>query len=43
MEYLIICLACLAVSGLTLFLGFGLGTVLTPVVAIFFPIETAWP
>jgi len=41
MEYLIICLASLAVSGLTLFSGFGLGTVLTPVMAIFFPIETA--
>ena len=41
MEYLVICLASLAVSGLTLFSGFGLGTVLTPVMAIFFPIETA--
>jgi hypothetical protein len=41
MEYVIICLASLAVSGLTLFSGFGLGTVLTPVMAIFFPIETA--
>ncbi|MCA1945611.1 MAG: sulfite exporter TauE/SafE family protein [Desulfovibrio sp.] len=41
MEYLIICLASLAVSGLTLFSGFGLGTVLTPVMAIFFPVETA--
>lgn len=41
MEYLIICLASLAVSGLTLFSGFGLGTVLTPFMAIFLPIETA--
>jgi uncharacterized membrane protein YfcA len=41
MEYIVICLASLAVSGLTLFSGFGLGTVLTPVMAIFFPIETA--
>ena len=28
-------------SGLTLFSGFGLGTVLAPVMAIFFPVETA--
>lgn len=41
MEYFIICLASLVVSGLTLFSGFGLGTVLTPVMALFFPIETA--
>lgn len=41
MEYLVICLSSLAVSGLTLFSGFGLGTVLTPVMALFFPIETA--
>ena len=41
MEYVVICLASLAVSGLTLFSGFGLGTVLTPVMALFFPIETA--
>jgi hypothetical protein len=41
MDYFVICLASLAVSGLTLFSGFGLGTVLTPVMAIFFPIETA--
>ena len=41
MEYLVICLASLAVSGLTLFSGFGLGTVLTPVMALFFPVEIA--
>lgn len=41
MDYLIICLASLAVSGLTLFSGFGLGTVLAPVMAIFFPVEMA--
>ncbi|SFL87630.1 hypothetical protein SAMN05421830_10871 [Desulfomicrobium norvegicum] len=41
MEYVVICLASLAVSGLTLFSGFGLGTVLTPVMALFFPLETA--
>lgn len=38
---LVICLVSLAVSGLTLFSGFGLGTVLMPVMAVFFPIETA--
>lgn len=38
MEYLILCSAALVVSGLTLFSGFGLGTVLTPVFAIFFPV-----
>ena len=41
MDYFVICLASLAVSGLTLFSGFGLGTVLAPVMAIFFPIEAA--
>jgi uncharacterized membrane protein YfcA len=41
MEYVIICLAALFGSGLTLFSGFGLGTILVPVFAIFFPIEIA--
>lgn len=41
MEYLIICLVSLLGSGLTLFSGFGLGTLLTPVFAIFFPVEIA--
>ncbi|ADU63566.1 MAG: sulfite exporter TauE/SafE family protein [Pseudodesulfovibrio sp.] len=41
MDILVICLVSLAVSGLTLFSGFGLGTVLMPVMAVFFPIETA--
>ncbi|WP_243439998.1 sulfite exporter TauE/SafE family protein [Fundidesulfovibrio soli] len=41
MEYLVICLTALAASGLTLFSGFGLGTVLAPVMALFFPVETA--
>ena len=41
MEYLVICLESLAVSGLTLFSGFGLGTALMPAMAIFFPVETA--
>ncbi|HXB41198.1 MAG TPA: sulfite exporter TauE/SafE family protein [Bacteroidia bacterium] len=41
MEYIIICIISLLGSGLTLFSGFGLGTLLTPVFAIFFPIELA--
>lgn len=41
MEYLIICLAALLGSGLTLFSGFGLGTLLVPVFGLFFPIEIA--
>lgn len=41
MDYILICLVSLIGSGLTLFSGFGLGTLLTPVFAIFFPIELA--
>jgi uncharacterized membrane protein YfcA len=41
MSYLIICLVAFAVSGLTLFSGFGLGTLLMPAFALFFPIEVA--
>jgi len=41
MEYLIISLAAIVTSGLTLFSGFGLGTLLMPVFAIFFPVEVA--
>ncbi len=41
MEFFIISAAALAASTLTLFSGFGLGTLLMPVVAIFFPIEVA--
>lgn len=41
MEYFIICFAALFASGLTLFSGFGLGTLLVPVFAIFFPIDVA--
>ncbi len=41
MEYLIICTVALVASGLTLFSGFGLGTILTPVFAIFFPVPVA--
>lgn len=41
MDYIIICLAAFIGSGLTLFSGFGLGTLLVPVFGIFFPIEIA--
>lgn len=41
MDYIVICLAALIGSGLTLFSGFGLGTILVPVFALFFPIEIA--
>ena len=41
MAYLIICTVALIVSALTLFSGFGLGTLLMPAFAIFFPVEVA--
>lgn len=41
MELAIVCIAALGASALTLFSGFGLGTLLTPVFALFFPIEAA--
>lgn len=41
MDVLIVSLAALLASGLTLFSGFGLGTLLMPVMAIFFPLEVA--
>jgi uncharacterized membrane protein YfcA len=41
MAYLIICLTALLASGLTLFSGFGLGTLLLPVMALFFPVDLA--
>lgn len=41
MSYIIICLSALLVSALTLFSGFGLGTLLMPVFSMFFPIEMA--
>lgn len=41
MDYFIICFAALIGSGLTLFSGFGLGTLLVPVFGLFFPIEIA--
>ena len=37
--YIIICTVALIVSGLTLFSGFGLGTLLMPAFALFFPVE----
>lgn len=40
-EYITICLFALIGSGLTFFSGFGLGTLLVPVFAIFFPIDLA--
>ncbi len=41
MSYLIICLSAMLVSGLTLFSGFGLGTLLMPAFALFFSVEVA--
>jgi uncharacterized membrane protein YfcA len=40
-EYLIICITSFLISIVTLFSGFGLGTVLMPVFAIFFPLPVA--
>ncbi|HBE41705.1 MAG TPA: hypothetical protein DDW27_10975 [Bacteroidales bacterium] len=41
MEIVIICLAAFFTAILTFFSGFGLGTILTPVFAIFFPVDIA--
>ncbi len=41
MSYIVVGVAAVFVSGLTMFSGFGLGTLLMPVFAIFFPVETA--
>ncbi len=41
MEYLLVCIVAFLGSGLTFFSGFGLGTLLTPVFAIFFPVDMA--
>src|SRR3990172_2930630 len=41
MEIVIICLAAFFTAVLTFFSGFGLGTILAPVFAIFFPIDIA--
>ena len=41
MEYLVVCLVALLASALTLFSGFGLGTLLLPAFLVFFPAELA--
>ena len=41
MDYALICLVSLLVAGLTFFSGFGLGTLLMPVFALFFPLDVA--
>ncbi len=41
MELVIIGLAAFITSGLTLFSGFGLGTILMPVFALYFPVPVA--
>lgn len=40
-SLVVVCLSALGASVLTFFSGFGLGTLLMPVLAIFFPLETA--
>ncbi len=41
MEILVVCLAALVAAALTLFSGFGMGTLLMPVFALFFPVPVA--
>jgi uncharacterized membrane protein YfcA len=41
LAYLAVCLSALLVAALTLFSGFGLGTLLLPAFALFFPVEVA--
>lgn len=41
MSYLVICVVAFMASGLTFFSGFGLGTLLLPAFALFFPLEQA--
>lgn len=41
MELFLVCAVAFLASGLTLFSGFGLGTLLLPVFGIFFPLQTA--
>ena len=41
MSYVVISMVALLVSALTLYSGFGLGTLLMPVFALFFPVEVA--
>lgn len=40
-SFVIVSVASLVTAGLTLYSGFGLGTLLMPVFALFFPIEVA--
>jgi uncharacterized membrane protein YfcA len=40
-PYLVVCVVALLVSALTLYSGFGLGTLLMPAFALFFPVEVA--
>lgn len=40
-AYIVVSLAALFAAGLTLYSGFGLGTLLLPVFALFFPAEVA--
>ena len=41
MTYLVVCSVAFVASGLTLYSGFGLGTLLLPAFALFFPVERA--
>lgn len=41
MDYAVVCLVAVIVSALTLFSGFGLGTLLMPAFALFFPVPVA--
>lgn len=41
MSYLVVCAVALVAAGLTLYSGFGLGTLLLPAFAFFFPLELA--
>jgi hypothetical protein len=41
MTYLLVCVVALVVSGLTFLSGFGLGTLLLPAFAVFFPVPVA--
>lgn len=41
MPYLAVCITAALASALTLFSGFGLGTILMPTLVVFFPVETA--
>jgi uncharacterized membrane protein YfcA len=41
MDFLLVAVVALFVSGLTMYSGFGLGTLLMPVFALFFPVEVA--